>query len=185
MLASATHPISVDEYYRMAKTGILPPGARVELLDGKIFDTSPIGPFHGNVTDYLTEAFVTSSQGRWITRVQNPVQLNDFSEPQPDLMLLKRIKNGYRRRHPTAEDVYLLIEVCDTTPAFDVQEKLPAYSRAGVAEVWLVNLTEPLVEVYREPRGNEYASKTILRPGEFAQPAVFPDVAINLAEMLK
>jgi len=169
----------------MAETGVLPPGARVELLNGEIIDMSPIGPFHGGVTDYLTNLFASSSNRRWQTRVQNPVRLDEHSEPQPDLMLLKPVPDFYRKRHPLPEDVFLLIEVADSTVESDQAEKIPAYGRAGIPEVWIVNLNELTVEVYREPNFTGYGSKTILRAGEQAAPLAFPDVTVDVAELLK
>jgi Uma2 family endonuclease len=155
----------------------------VELLDGKIIDMSPIGPFHGGVTDYLNEFFVAASKGRWRTRVQNALQLDDHSEPQPDLVLAKPI--AYRQRHPRPEDDYLLIEIADTSLETDQEEKLPAYGRAGVSEVWIVNLNELTVEIYREPRFAGYSSKTVLRAGDQARPQAFPDVVVDVAELLR
>src|SRR5213078_1138150 len=99
MLAPTKHSFSVKEYYRMAETGVLKPDARVELLDGKIIDMSPIGPFHGGITNYLNHFFSGISKGRWMTSIQNPVRLDDYSEPQPDLMLLKPVPDFYRKRH--------------------------------------------------------------------------------------
>jgi Uma2 family endonuclease len=89
MLVQAQHRFTVEEYYRMAETGMLKPDARVELLDGKVIDMSPIGPFHGGVTNYLNQIFTAASKGRWVISVQNPLHLDDHSEPQPDIMLLK------------------------------------------------------------------------------------------------
>lgn len=169
----------------MAETGVLPPDARVELLDGRIIDMSPIGPFHGGVTNYLNEVFAVAAKGRWITAVQNPVRLDDLSEPQPDLMLLKPTPDFYRRRHPQAQDVYLLIEVSDTTLALDREEKLPIYGRAGIVEVWIVNLVDQTIEIYSQPHFTGYGSKIILRAGDKAKPQVFPDVAVDVAELLK
>src|SRR5438105_9167074 len=150
------HRFNVKEYYRMAETGVLRPDARVELLDGRIIDLSPIGPFHGDVTTYLTEIFAGASKGRWRTRVQNSLRLDEHSEPQPDLVLAKPI--AYRQRHPRPEEVYLLIEVADTSLESDQEGKLPAYGRAGIAEVWIVNLADLTIEVYREPNLTGYGS---------------------------
>src|SRR6266508_2524535 len=119
MLAPAKHRFNVKEYYLMAETGVLRPDARVELLDGEIIDMSPIGPFHGGVTNYLIEIFTAASKGRWVTAVQNPVRLDDHSEPQPDLVLLKLCPDFYRKRHPQPEEVYLLIEVSESSLATD------------------------------------------------------------------
>lgn len=140
----------------MAETGLLKPDARVELLNGEIIDMSPIGPFHGSVTKYLNDVFTAASKGRWMTAVQDPVRLDDHSEPQPDLQLLKRASDYYRKRHPGPEDVFLLVEVSDTSLTADREGKLPAYGRAGIAEVWIINLADLTVEVYREPHFTGY-----------------------------
>jgi Uma2 family endonuclease len=169
----------------MAKTGVLRPDARVELLNGEIIDTSPIGPFHGSITKFLSQFFSNAAKGRWLMAVQDPVRLDEHSEPQPDLMLLKPVPDFYRQRHPQPEDVFLLIEVSDSTLEADQTEKLPAYGRAGVAEVWIVNLNDVTIEVYREPHFTGYGSKTVLRAGGIVAPLTFPDATVDVAELLK
>jgi Uma2 family endonuclease len=185
MATVALHRFNVKEYYRMAETGLLRPGARVELLDGRILDMSPIGPSHGGVVKRLTRLFTRFPQGRWLLAVQDPVRLDDCSEPQPDLMLLKPVADDYRSRHPTPEDVFLLIEVSDSTLETDREEKLPVYGRAGIAEVWIVNLVNSTLEVYREPHFSGYSSSQILREGDRIAPARFPDAAIEVADLLQ
>ena len=185
MLAPAKHRFSVKEYYRMAETGILPENARVELLNGEIIDMSPIGPFHGGVANYLTQIFTAAAKGRWLTAIQNPIHLDDHSEPEPDVVLLKPAPEYYRRRHPQPEDVHLLIEISDTSLESDQEQKLPAYGRAGITEVWIVNLNELTVEVYREPHFTGYGSKTILGAGDAARPLAFPEVTVSVGELLK
>ena len=179
------HRFSVADYYRMAETGVLRPDARVELLDGKVIDISPIGPFHGSITKHLLQIFAAAAKGRWIMQVQDPVHLNDHSEPEPDVALLRPVADFYRRRHPQPEDVFLLVEVSDSTLEADQKNKLPAYGHAGIAEVWIVNLNELTVEVYREPHFTGYGSKTILHAGDQASPQSFPDATVNVAELLK
>jgi Uma2 family endonuclease len=169
----------------MAETGVLRPDARVELLNGEIIDMSPTGPFHGGVTNYLLEIFASASRGRWMTTVQNPVRLDDHSEPQPDVMLLKPVPDFYRRRHPQPSDVLLLVEVADSSLMTDREDKLPAYGRAGIAEVWIVDLNELTVEVYREPHFTGYGSRAVLRAGDKAIPQAFRDLAVDVKELLK
>ena len=185
MLAPTKHRFNVKEYYRMAETGVLRPDARVELLNGQIIDMPPIGPFHGGVTKRLNRFFTNLGKGRWLVAVQDPVQLDEHSEPEPDLMLLKPAGDDYTTRHPRPEDVYLLIEVADTSLATDRDEKLPLYGRAGIAEVWIVNLIDQAVAVYREPHFTGYGAKIILRAGDQAAPQAFPDVTVDVAELLK
>jgi Uma2 family endonuclease len=183
MIASAKHRISVKEYYRLAETGELAPDARVELLDGEIIDMSPIGPFHGGVANYLITFFADVARRRWITTAQNPVRLNNDSEP--DLVLLRPSADFYRNRHPKPQDVFLLVEISDTSLEKDQEKKVPAYARAGIVEVWIVNLNEQTIEVYRQPHFAGYGSKVILSAGDKASPQAFPDVSLDVAELLK
>lgn len=169
----------------MAETGVLRPDARVELLNGRIFDLSPIGPFHGGLINRLIRIYSKLSNGRWQTSAQNPLRMDDHSEPEPDFMLLKPSVDDYTSRHPQPEDVYLLIEVSATTLDFDREEKLPAYGRAGVAEVWIVALNNATIEVYRDPHFTGYGSKTVLHTADHAAPQVFPDALVSVAELLK
>jgi Uma2 family endonuclease len=185
MIAPAKHRFSVKEYYRMAETGVLRPDARVELLDGEIIDMSPIGPFHGSITKFLNQFFSAAAQGRWIVSVQDPAQLDDYSEPEPDLMLLKPSADFYGERHPQPQDIFLLVEISDSSLERDQEEKLPAYARSGIAEVWIVNLNEQTIEIYREPHFASYASKTVLGHGDTASPQMFPDAKVDVAELLK
>jgi len=179
------HRFSVKEFYRLAETGILRPDARVELLNGKLIDMSPIGPYHGGLVNRLNRFFNHNSDGRWIVSPQNALHLDDHSEPQPDLALLKPSPDDYTNRHPDPDEVLLLIEVSDSTLEYDREEKLPAYGRAGVAEVWIVNLQHATIEVYRDPHFTGYGSKTVLHPGDQAVPQAFPDVVVNVTELFK
>ena len=179
------HRFSVKEYYRMAETGILRPDARVELLNGKLIDMSPIGSFHGGFVNRLIRIYAKLSNGRWQASAQNPLRMDDHSEPEPDFMLLKPAPDDYMSRHPRPEEVFLLIEVSDTTLEYDREEKLPAYGRSGVAEVWIVNLNNASIEVYRDPHFTGYSSKTVLQAGDQAAPLAFPDAVVSVAELLK
>ena len=185
MLAPSTHRFTAHEYHRMGEIGLLKPDARVELLDGKIIDMSPIGFSHGGTVKRLIRIFSSLSRGRWLVSAQDPVRLDEHSEPQPDLMLLKPVPDDYSTRHPGPDDVFLLIEVSDTSLAYDRGEKLSAYGRAGIREVWIINLPEQMIEVYREPNFTGYGNTTILRGGDKACPQVFPDVTVDVAELLK
>jgi Uma2 family endonuclease len=185
MLKRANHRFNVAEYYRMEEVGVLKPDAKVELLNGVVFDRGYITPLHAAVTRRLAQSFFDESDKRWIVSVRNPVRLDEYSEIQPDVMLVKHREDYYKTRHPGSEDVYLLVEVADKSLDFDREEKLPAYGRAGIAEVWIVNLNDATMEIYREPHFTGYGSKTILRTGDQAVPQVFPDATVNVAELLK
>ncbi len=179
------HRFTVQEYYRMAETGILAPDARVELLEGEIVDMFPIGPFHSGVGTRLQMIFTMAGGDRWIVRSQYPVRLGDGSEPQPDLALVKLRDDFYTAGHPRAEDVFLLVEVADSSVHFDREEKLPVYARAGITEFWLVNLVERKVEIYRDPSPEGiYRSVVQARHGDSVAPAAFPDAAMTVQALL-
>jgi Uma2 family endonuclease len=184
MSVAPIRPLTIEEYHRLVEVGVLREDERVELLHGQIIAMMPIGPFHGGAVDWLGEVFAEASQRRWITRVQSVVQIGMHDEPQPDLMLLKRVPDFYRSRHPRPEDVYLLVEVADSTLLTDRLEKLPVYARAGFPEVWIVNLVERVVEVYRKPEGGAYAEALRVLPGELLSPAAFSDVKIDTGAFL-
>ena len=169
----------------MAETGLLRLDARVELLNGEIFDMSPIGSFHGGVVARLSRLLQRLSKDRWLVWPQNALRLNDNSELQPDITLLKPRPDDYTTSNPGPNDVFLLIEVSDKSLGYDRQEKLSAYGHAGIKEVWIVNLVERAVEIYRDPHFTGYGSKTILRAGEQAKPLAFPDVTVDVGELLK
>lgn len=168
----------------MAEIGLLGEDERVELLNGQLIEMMPIGPFHGGVVKRLSSAFHRLSEDRWITSVQDPVVIAPLHEPQPDIMLLRPQRSFYSDRHPEPRDVFLLLEVADSTLLVDRLEKLPVYARAAIPEVWIVNLPERLVEVYREPAGGEYSMVRKVRAGEPLAPTAFPDAAIDTTALL-
>jgi Uma2 family endonuclease len=168
----------------MAETGVLKPDARVELLDGRIIDMTPIGPLHGGLVNRLIRWFSNQARGRWLVSAQNPLRLDDYSEPEPDLLLLKPAPDDYTSRHPRPEEVFLLIEVSETTLEYDRNEKLPAYGRAGIPEVWILNLNDRTLEVYREPHFTGYGSVQTLRAGDTAVPLTFADAALEVSALL-
>lgn len=170
---------SVDEYYRLAETGILHPDERVELVDGEIVVMSAIGSAHAWCVRRLNRWFSTRVGDRALVSAQNPVRLSPYSEPEPDLALLQPRPDEYRAAHPGPEDVLLLIEVSDTTLRYDREVKLPLYAAAGIPEVWIVDLPRRRVEVYREPRGDTYQSAAVYEPGAVLSPAAFPDLHLR------
>ena len=150
------HRLTVDDYYRMAEVGILDPEARVELIDGEIIDMAPPGSPHAGTVTYLTEVLMRAVDGRAIVLVQNPVRLSQYSEPQPDLALLRPRDDFYRERHPRADDVLLIVEVAASSLRFDRKTKLPLYARHGIPEMWLVDLGGRRLVRYRAPQHGLY-----------------------------
>ena len=185
MAATIAHRrFTVDEYHRMAETGILGPQDRVELIEGEIVEMSPIGEKHAVAVDSLNAVFVVKTVGRATVRVQGPIRLNRRSEPQPDLSILHPDKERYSTGHPGPADVFLVIEVSDTTLEFDRETKIPAYARAGIRESWLVNLVAGYVEVFRRPGPNGYGDVQIIGRGKTVSPEAFPDVVIRVDDIL-
>jgi len=175
---------SVDEFMRLAEAGILAEDDRVELIWGEIVEMSPINVAHASTVDRIAYLLSKALGGQVILRIQGPVQLSKKSLPQPDITVLKARDDFYREQHPRPEDTLLLIEVADTTISYDQAVKGPLYGAAGIVDYWIVNLQARQVEVYREPRPNGYRSLTIYAPGETLSPLAFPDVALDIEEIL-
>jgi Uma2 family endonuclease len=175
---------TVDEYHRMGEAGVLGEDDRVELIDGEILEMSPIGPGHSGGINRLTYLFVGRVGDRAVVSVQNPVILNDYEEPQPDLMLLRPRSDFYRSATATPADVLLLIEVADSSVDYDRQVKAPLYARNGIPEYWMLNLLRDQVVVYREPIEDGYRSTQVFRRGETISPLAFPDLQITVEELL-
>jgi len=183
-LAPTRHRIDVDAYYRMAEAGILTDPHRVELIDGEIFDMAAVGSPHAAVTNRLARLFSRALRDDVaLVSVQSPLRLDAYNEPEPDLMLLRPRADGYRAGHPGAADVLLLVEVSESSLAYDRSTKLPLYAKSGVLEVWIVDLTSDAVEVYREPKAGAYAARERLADGALA-PTLVAGVTIDVAELL-
>jgi Uma2 family endonuclease len=174
----------IDAYYRMAEVGVLGDPRRVELIDGEIFGMAAIGSPHAAVTNKLARLFSRALRDDVaLVSVQTPLRLDDFNEPEPDVMLLRPRDDDYRASHPGAADVLLLVEVSETSLAYDRGVKLALYARLGVPEVWIVDLVGAAVETYREPKEGAYASRERLAKGSLA-PALLPTVTIDIAGLL-
>lgn len=175
---------TVDEYYRMAASGILHEDDRVELIDGEIIEMSPIGKHHASCVKRLNVLLIRMLGQRAIIGVQDPLQLSNYSEPQPDITVLKFRDDYYAERHPTPEDTLLLIEVADTTLGYDRGVKLPMYAATGVPEAWIVNLSDDVVEVYRQPGPNGYGETQLARRGDSLPLPSIADTIIRVDDVL-
>ena len=175
---------SADEYHAMVEAGILTKYDRVELLDGEIIAMVPIGSRHASSVMRVSELLSEGVGKRAIVSVQGPVRLDEASEPEPDLMLLKRRDDFYAAAHPTPADVLLLIEVSDATVAFDKNVKLPLYARSAIPEVWIVNLPDRMIEVYSAPSGLEYTESRSIGMDGTLSPACFEDVSLQVGAVI-
>lgn len=155
------------DYYKMAEVGIIKSSDRVELLDGVVYPMSPIGPGHASVVDRLNRIFNRAfMDDSWIVRIQNPVRLNDHSEPEPDLIVAKFQADFYATNHPGPGDILLVVEVSDATLEKDLKLKQPLYAASGLAELWVVDLAGQCVYRHRQPVGGAYQDVQILKPGD-------------------
>jgi len=175
---------TVDEYHRMGEAGIFTEGDRVELVDGEILGMTPIGSLHAACVDRLNRLLVLSAGEQASVRVQSPISLGPDSEPQPDLTLLRPRHDFYASAHPRPGDVLLVVEVADTTLAFDRAVKVPLYARTGIPEVWVVDLPGEAVEVYRRPASGRYAEFRRFVRGKQIVLETFPDLTVAVNDVL-
>ena len=175
---------SVDEYYKMAEAGILSEDIRVELIDGEIVEMAAIGVRHALCVDNLNLLLNQFLTAKVRVRVQNPIRLDVNTEVQPDVTLLKLRDYSKDQQHPGSNDVLLVIEVSDTTLLWDRRTKVPLYARAGIAEVWIVNLQQDRVEVYSQPEAGTYKTVRRVRGGQRLAVPGFPDTQIKVDDVL-
>ena len=175
---------NVDDYYRMAEAGLFSEGDRVELIEGEVVEMSPIGSNHQGCVDKLNSLLPSKVGGSAIIRVQGPIRIDDYSEPEPDIALLKPRADYYRKSHPTPADVLLVIEVADTSADYDRNVKLSLYARAGIREAWLVVLPKDLIEVYSQPKNGKYQKVQRLKRGKTLVSPTVPGLTLNVDEIL-
>ena len=179
-----TRKFTVEEYYRMAEVGILGPDERVQLIEGEIIVMPPAGPGHADNVDEFNEVLAQYAPGRFRISIKNPVRLNDGSEPEPDVALLRRRPEGYGAAHPTPADVLLIIEVADSSLEYDRQVKAHVYGRASIPETWVRNLPEDCIERFTQPGPDGYTQHTIHRRGETLTPVALPDLELAVDDLL-
>lgn len=178
----AKRRFTVDEYYRMAEAGILTADDRVELIEGEIIAMSPIGSRHAACVARLVKLLSpTSDRLLW---VQNPIRIDRYSEPEPDVVLLRPQDDFYATGHPTPGDVYLVIEVADTSVEYDRDTKLPLYAAAGIPEYVLINLPKDGIEHYAQPANGRYQFVKIIKRGESFTSRVIPGLTLSADAIL-
>jgi Uma2 family endonuclease len=179
------HRITVHEYYRMAQVGLLAEDARVELIEGEIFDMAPIGSRHSGTVNRLSYLLSRAAGDRALLIVQQPIRLSHMSEPQPDLALVRTRSDFYSRNHPTASDALLLIEVCETSLRYDQRIKVPLYARHGIPELWIVDLEHSQVHFCRLPRGDQYDDVVIVAEPGVMTLAADSSIVVDLTGLLR
>lgn len=178
------HAFTVEEYHRMAEAGIFTEDDRVELIEGEVLEMAAIGRRHAGCVNRLTRLFTQGAGSRAVVSVQNPIQLGELSEPEPDLTLARTREDFYSEGHPAPGDILLLVEVTDTSHRYD-EVKIALYARHGVPEVWQVDLEEETVYLCREPSGSgAYGSIHTARRGDILSPEALPDLQLPVAAIL-
>lgn len=175
---------SVAEYHQMIANAILTKQDHVELINGEIVEMSPISPNHAGVVDRINKLLSHKADDSVIVRVQNPIQLDDYSEPQSDLCLVKARDDFYRHSHPKADDVLLVIEVAESSALRDRIVKAPEYAKALIAELWLIDFPKGLIEIFADPLNGSYQSIRQARHDEKLTPRLLPSLVVKVEELL-
>lgn len=160
------HRYTVDDYYRMGDSGILKQGDRVELIEGEIVDMVPVGSAHVGIVNHLNRLLVQAVGDRAIVSVQNPIRLSAFSEPEPDIALLIHRDDYYSGAHAGPENVLLIIEVSDSSLDYDRDVKLPLYARHEIPVVWLIDIQQKQLLVFRSPSREGFKERLVLKSSE-------------------
>lgn len=185
-MATQTQPwqFTVTDFARMADAGIFGEDDRVELLDGAIYKMSPIGPRHAAIVNRINAILSRQFGNRAIVSIQNPLQLTDYTEQQPDIAVLQPRDDFYASAHPLPPDVLLIVEVAETSIDFDREEKLPQYAQAAIPEVWLVDLNQDTITRYAQPDQGRYSSQQPFGRGQVLDSSVFPTLHLEVDQLL-
>ncbi len=181
----AKHLITASEFNHMCEARVFREDDRLELIEGEIIEMSPIGKRHAAAVRRLNNLLARRlGEDEALVDAQNPVVLGDLSEPQPDLALL-RPRSDFYAEHPRPEDILLLIEVADTSLAYDREVKIPTYARHGVPEAWIVALEGAVVEIYRRPAADGYADVERLDdPEAVVSPSLLPQLQLRVKDLV-
>lgn len=183
-IASQPHRFSADEYEQMTAVGVLTEDDRVELIQGNIIEMSPIGSRHAACVNRVVMRFAQLAGDAVIVSAQNAIRLGDYSEPQPDVALLKRRTDFYAEALPMPPDIWLVVEVSDTTLEFDRDVKLPLYARHAIPAAWLINLADDSVLDCTDPVGGSYQTQRRATRGERLIVPSLSDAAVSVDEVL-
>lgn len=175
---------TADEYQRMGQTGILSEDDRVELIDGEIIAMTPIGSRHNAAVNRANRALVTAVGDHAIVQTQGSIRLDLYHEPQPDVVLLRPKADYYASRLPGPEDIFLVVEVAESSLRYDRDMKARIYAQSGVPEYWLVDLNDGLVVVYSEPRDGSYRAVREKHRGESLAPQALAECVLSVDDFL-
>ena len=175
---------TVRDFYRMGEAGVFSPDRHYELLNGDIILMQPIGESHAGNHDWLTRALITRLGEHYWLRAQNPVRLDNHSEPLPDFAILKLRNDGYRTAHPGPGDTLLVIELASSSLAYDIGKKQRAYAKAGIPEYWVLDLTGRQLHVFRKPATIGYAQVRVLDEDDTIESTAVKSLRFTVREMV-
>lgn len=175
---------TATEYNRMVESGILAEDDRVELIEGEIIEMSPTGSRHAACVNRLNMLLSSQVGESFIVSVQNPIRVGDYSEPEPDLAVLRWRRDYYEQELPQPRDALLVIEVADTSVEIDRDVKIPLYARAEIPVSILVDLTKKVIEVSSEPANGQYQTVEIFRAGDSFQLDALSLLTLNVDAIL-
>ena len=175
---------TLGQYHQMIATGVLPEGDRVELIEGEILEMAAIGSKHTAQVKRLNRLLSSRLDESILISIQDPIELGPRSEPEPDVALLRWRADYYVASHPQAADVYLIIEVADSTVEFDREVKGPLYARSGIVECWLIDVSAETITLYRLPTPDGYQHVEICRRGMAIVVAALPDLGFTVDQIL-
>lgn len=177
------HRLRVEDYEKMIEYGIFDENDKIELWEGVLVEMSPKGMAHVVANNLAYQHFYDLFRGRCVLRSQDPIRLNDYSEPEPDLVMAEPKENLYILSHPMPPEIYFVMEVADSTLAGD-RRKAQSYAKSNVRQYLILNLNERTIEDYREPSENGYRNKRTVSAGETFTLVAFPDVEIQVSALL-
>jgi Uma2 family endonuclease len=178
-----THKFTIQQYHLMHEAGVFPEGDRFELINGEITKMSPIGRKHAACIIRLDRLIQTKLGDRAMVSVQNSIRLDDNSQPQPDLAILKLRDDFYEDGLPTPSDIFLIIEVADSSIDYDRDVKMPLYAAAGIPEMWLFDVNKKAIEAYSLPSSSGYKQMRRYEADDTLVMLSFPDVIFNWEEL--
>jgi Uma2 family endonuclease len=184
-IAAELRTLSVQDYHRMVEAGILAADERVELIEGQLYKMAAKGTAHSAAVTRIDRVLSRLLAGKALLRFQDPVQLSDFSEPEPDVAVVQIDPLDYEDHHPTPREVFWLIEVADTTLRRDRDLKVPVYGRSGIQEYWILDVQERCLYVYREPETTGYGVQQTLSEQDTIAPLAFPDCEVAIREFVR
>jgi len=174
------HRLTVDDYYKMGDAGIFTEKDRVELIEGEIIDMVPIGSNHAYTIDKMAYIIHKQIRNKTLLRIQNPLHLDQYNEPEPDLALVT--KTNYSSHHPGPEDTLLVIEIADSSLTYDLTIKTPLYAQHNIPEVWIIDLNEKMVHTFQQPSNGTYQQQSGHNTGKLS-PSQVSDLTLDISDL--